>query len=236
MGTLSAIRQNHRALIAASLVAGSLGGCDALSLSNPGRKSRFRFRKRYGTRCPVRPSRLPPGPFLFLALLGLTLVSPPWMMGQDIRDLERGHRVRMTPSDGPSLEGSFLGLGPGGLSLLDSSEGEYTIPVASLRLLEMSAGRNRKGGALVGGAIGLAAGLLLGEAISGDCFWDCDDFYGIGGDGLAEANATGMRALLGGVILGGIGAGVGAFFAPERWVSIDLDSVGRITPMVRMRR
>lgn len=100
----------------------------------------------------------------------------------------------------------------------------------------MSAGRSRKGGALVGGGIGLAAGLLLGTAISGDCVRDCDDFYGIGGDGLAEANATGLGALLGGVILGGVGAGVGAYFAPEQWVSIALDSAGRITPMLRLRR
>jgi len=134
------------------------------------------------------------------------------------------------------MEGSFLGLGPGGLSLLDSSEGEYTIPAASLRLLEMSAGRNRKKGALIGGGIGLVAGILLGAATSGDCVGDCDDPYGIG-DGLAEANAKGMGALLGGVIFGGIGAGVGAFFfAPERWVSIELDSAGRISSMVRMRR
>jgi hypothetical protein len=181
--------------------------------------------------------RHPSSRLLFLAVLGLTLALPPGLSGQELRDLGRGDRVRVTPSDGPSLKGSFLGLGPRGLSLLDSSEGEYTIPVSSLRVLEMSAGPNRKKGALIGGGVGLVAGLLLGAATSGDCYGACDDPYGVGGDDLVEATATGLGALLGGVILGAVGVGAGAtFFAPERWVTIELDSAGRITPMVRMRR
>lgn len=182
-------------------------------------------------------TRYPSNRLFFLAFLGLTLASPPGLPGQDLRDLERGDRVRVTPSDGPSLKGSFLGLGPRGLSLLDSSEGENTIPISSLRVLEISAGPNRKKGALIGGGVGLVAGMLLGAATSGDCYGACDDPYGVGGDDLVEATATGLGAIMGGVIFGGIGAGAGAFFfAPERWVTIELDSAGRITPMVRLRR
>ena len=174
---------------------------------------------------------------LLSALFVISLVWPTGLTGQNIQDLGRGDRVRVTPSNGPSLEGSFLDLGPRGLSILDASNGQYTVPVSSLRALEMSSGRRRGRGALIGGGVGFVAGLLLGAATSGDCTGDCDDPYGVGGGGLAEANATGMGALLGGVILGGVGAGVGAIFlSPERWVTVDLDSTGRIVPMVRLRR
>ena len=100
-----------------------------------------------------------------------------------------------------------------------------------------AAGRKRGKGALIGGAVGLVAGVVIGVATSGDCAGDCDDPYGVGGDDLVSATATGLGAIAGGLVLGGIGAVVGAvFFAPERWVRIDLGSAGRVVPAVQFRR
>ena len=182
-------------------------------------------------------ARFSPGRFLLSALLLATLAWPIGLGGQNIRDLGIGDRVRVTPSEGASVKGSFQELGPVGLTVLDSSANPFVIPISSLRTLEVAAGRRRGIGAVFGGGVGLVAGVLIGAATSGDCVGDCDDPYGVGGGDLAEASAVGMGALLGGVILGGVGAGIGAvFFAPERWVTIDLDSAGRITPMVRLRR
>jgi hypothetical protein len=114
-------------------------------------------------------------------------------------------------------------MGPQDLTVLDSKGTPFTIPVQSITALELAMGRKRGKTALIGGAVGLVAGVLLGGMTSGDCVGDCGDPYNVGGGGLAEANATAEGAVLGGLVLGGLGAAVGAlFFAPERWVKVNL--------------
>jgi hypothetical protein len=91
----------------------------------------------------------------------------------------------------------------------------------SIRSLERAAGKKRGKGALIGGALGVVAGAIIGAATSGDCTGGCSDPYGIGGDDLVESAAKGEGAVLGGLIFGGIGAGMGAtFLAPTRWVKV----------------
>ncbi|MGW8267370.1 MAG: hypothetical protein ACWGSQ_13470 [Longimicrobiales bacterium] len=160
---------------------------------------------------------------LLLPLLAALPPGPEALWAQALQDIGTGDRIRVTPSEGTPLEGAFQTLGLQGLTLLDSEAASFTIPVESIRALELAAGRKRGKAALIGGTVGLVAGALLGGLTSGDCVGECGDPYGIGGGGLVEANATAEGAALGGLILGGLGAAVGAlFFAPERWVRVNL--------------
>ena len=160
-----------------------------------------------------------------LPLLALLATWPLALGGQTIEELGAGDRVRVTPLEGAPLEGAFQQMGFQGLTVLGSKDTPFTIPLQSIEALEMAAGRRRGKAALIGGGIGLVAGVLLGGLTSGDCVGDCADPYNVGGGDLAEANATAEGALLGGLVLGGIGAAVGAlFFAPERWVKVDVGS------------
>lgn len=161
--------------------------------------------------------------FLLLPLLPAVTWGPEALRAQNLQDLGAGDRIQVTPSEGIPLRGAFQTLSPQGLTVLDARAGAFTIPVESIRVLELAAGRKRGKAALIGGAGGLVAGVILGGLTSGDCVGDCGDPYGIDGGGLAEAKATGEGAILGGLVLGGLGAAVGAlFFAPERWVRVNL--------------
>jgi len=162
---------------------------------------------------------------LVLPLFAELAVGSGALAGQALQDLGVGDRIRVTSSEGAPLKGAFQQMGPQGLTLLRSKDTPFTIPVQSIQALEVAAGRKRGKAALIGGGIGLVAGVILGGLTSGDCVGDCDDPYNVGGGGLAEANATAEGAMLGGLALGGIGAAVGAlFFAPERWVKVDVGS------------
>jgi hypothetical protein len=161
--------------------------------------------------------------FLLLPLFAALTWGPEALWAQTLQELGTGDRIQVTPSEGTPLKGAFQALSPEGLTILDARAGAFTIPVESIRALELAAGRKRGKAAIIGGAVGLVAGVILGGLTSGDCVGDCGDPYGIDGGGLAEANATAEGAVLGGLVLGGLGAAVGAiFFAPERWVRVNL--------------
>ncbi len=164
---------------------------------------------------------------LLLALLAI----PAHARAQTNPDLVTGSRIRVTPLGGQALNGTFQGFGAEGLSLSDRSGNLHRISNESIQQLDMSAGKNRRKAALIGGAVGLVAGFIIGGATSGGCSGDCDDPYGVGGDGLVEAGATATGAILGGLIFGGLGAAAGGlFFAPERWVRVEIGAgvaVGR---------
>jgi hypothetical protein len=165
-----------------------------------------------------------------LLLLAL-LASPAHLGAQTNPKLLDGTRIRVTPIGGQSLKGTFKGSGPQGLSYSDETGSLHLLSNESIQRLDMSGGKNRRKAALIGGAVGLVAGVLIGAATSGDCTGDCDDPYGVGGDGLAESVATGTGVMIGGAVFGGLGALVGGlFFAPERWVRVEFGSgipVGR---------
>jgi len=170
------------------------------------------------------PAKLIRGTGLAVLLLLLTVLTLPAQAGaQSNAELPTGTRIRVTPLTGQSLKGTFQGSGPEGLSLSDQAGSLRVLANASIQRLDMSAGKNRRKAALIGGAVGLVAGVLIGAATSGDCAGDCDDPYGVGGSSPVESVAVGTGALLGGVVFGGLGAGIGGlFFAPERWVRVEL--------------
>lgn len=103
-----------------------------------------------------------------------------------------------------ALDGDTLRLGRGGRARPTSAA--RAVPVADVRAYTVAAGRARwRGagrGALVGGALGL---VLVGAALYVDA---------AGGDVIIPATFTAVPAAL---ALTGVGASVGALFAPRRW-------------------
>ena len=160
----------------------------------------------------------------FLAFFVAFFLVPAVLLGQGTGELRTGDRVRVSPTEGARVSGAFDGLSGGALTVLGSGDAPFSVPLGSIRSLEKAIGKNRGKGALIGGAVGLVAGAIIGAATSGDCAGDCSDPYGVGGDGLVESAAKGEGAVLGGLIFGGIGAGVGAMvFAPTRWVQVRIE-------------
>ena len=159
------------------------------------------------------------GAMVQIGLLLLAMFSlAPNAWAQTNPELVTGARIRVTPLGEKPLTGTFQGFGPAGLSFSDQTGNLRSLSNESIQRLDLAAGRNRLKAALIGGAAGFVAGLLIGAATSGDCVGDCDDPYGVGGGGLVEASATASGAILGGLVFGGVGAAIGAvFFAPERW-------------------
>jgi hypothetical protein len=133
--------------------------------------------------------------------------------------LIRGDRLRLS-SEGPTtFEGVLETSSVEGLTLADDQGESAYVPYASLLKIERAGGRNRRKGALIGGAVGFFVGAVAAVA-TGECV-DCDDPYGVGGEGLVEAGSAGTGAILGGILLGGVGAVVGGLFAaPQRWIEI----------------
>jgi len=133
--------------------------------------------------------------------------------------LVRGDRLRLS-SEGPTtFEGLLETSSFEGLTLADDQGESLYVPFATLLGIERASGRNRRKGALIGGVVGFLVGAVVGVATS-DCV-DCDDPYGVGGEGLVAAASAGTGAVLGGILLGGVGAVVGGLFAaPQRWIEI----------------
>lgn len=87
-----------------------------------------------------------------------------------------------------------------------SGDARITLPLAAVRSIDLSEGRDRRGWAVKGAGIGLVAGGLLG------------------GLSIGNADRNDLAALAGffaGAVIGTpLGAAVGAIVAPERWRSV----------------
>lgn len=126
---------------------------------------------------------------------------------------EPGSRVRVRTTQEPALwrRGLVVTVTPDSMAIdLEGAGGTITVPLSGIEHLETSTGHRRltADGAGVGFGIGLALGLVLGVAVaSSDCF-GCED--------------AGAGSFIGaGLVLGGLGAGVGAIvgstMTSERW-------------------
>lgn len=111
-------------------------------------------------------------------------------------------RVRVTTLDGERLVGDILATRG---ALLLSMEGKVrrSVPLDSVRTLQISRGHDRTAGAQVGGAAAGLIGALLGMSAGAE-----EDPGGYGG------LLGGLGGLLTGALIGGVG---GAAIAPERW-------------------
>ena len=101
--------------------------------------------------------------------------------GQRTPDLEKGVRIRVTQSNGHTLTGSFVATTRDSLTVIADGVSEMRSTASrEVTRIEVSKGRNRAQGAIIGGAIGLgigvASGALLGASFSnnsGGCFFTC---------------------------------------------------------------
>ncbi|WP_224368211.1 porin family protein [Hyalangium versicolor] len=122
--------------------------------------------------------------------------------------LEQGERLRVEMPEGVSISGQLVSLMPGALSLKAEPEQVLTILLSDVQELETRK-RAPGYGALVGGGLGAASGAVLTALL---CIALAE-----GGDD----NAGGC-AIVGGVVVGAIGAGVGALvgLALPRWSTV----------------
>lgn len=180
-----------------------------------------------------------PTPLVVVALLGSlggsALAQEP--SGPPALRLPIGARVRVRPVAAPGewVRGTLMGADSTGVGFLP--EGAPPIPGSELRLprgtiarLEILTGTKRRW--LEGLIVGAAAGVAIGFAIDVDperCHYD-DNYVCSRGEALAA----------GGLLMGGVGAGVGALVKSDVWFPVALDAlgpsegrVGRVQPELR---
>ncbi len=150
-----------------------------------------------------------------LALL-LALSATPAAAGAQAVLLQPGVRLRL-PGIG---EGTVALRTPDSLYVFTKAGQTLTLPLRTLRTVEVSGPRERGPAALrgawIGGAIGLAAGLLVWAAgdsagCKTDAFgeeYDCTRTFNAGDAGLAGVGGA------------AIGAGIGALIGRQRWQKI----------------
>lgn len=140
-----------------------------------------------------------------LMLVAIALVVPAPLLAQQDTPLAPGAKIRVTASRAlPRREvGSFTAARNDTLWMQGGSSDQVAVPLATVERLEVSAGRARLKWALIGGAVGLLAGGVIGGRAGAE-----DDITGTG----AAAGFT-VGALQGVVI----GAAVGGLAAPRRW-------------------
>ena len=130
-------------------------------------------------------------------------------------------RVRPVASPGDWVHGTLVGADSRGIGLLP--ENAPPIPGSELRLpretvaqLEILTGQKKHW--FHGLLIGVAAGVAMGFAFDVDperCKVD-DNYFCSRGEAVAA----------GGLVLGGIGAGVGALVRTDKWLPVALDALG----------
>jgi hypothetical protein len=172
---------------------------------------------------------------LLLALLGFLLLAPHALAAQDATQawlLAPGRRVRVAYAGEDARIGTLIALAPDTLAV-EWANGGGTARMARTRVTKLDVSRGMRPGekgsrAKVGFAVGAGLGLLIGAVSSksnSDCVGVCDD--------VASGHATGIGALL----LGGIGAAVGAVSgrASEHGENVPLSPppVGMVIPARR---
>lgn len=133
--------------------------------------------------------------------------SPAIPLGRALAQREAGETIRVATADGRSLEGVFAGADGRTLSLLQDGR-EVRVPLADVRALAVrgrATGWGAKRGAVVGGVLLGAYGVLLGSVVSAD-----DDGW------VPALAAVGVGS---GILIGGTAGGlIGAAF--PRWRAV----------------
>lgn len=123
---------------------------------------------------------------------------------------DEGARVRVTlrAEDFPRVTGEFVQMDWRSLVISGEETGPLSRSWSSVRLLEVSRGRTRGGaawkGATLGAFVGMGLGIISGALVSRYLPTETEASILLGGMGV-------------GLVGSGIGAGVGAVVAPERW-------------------
>jgi hypothetical protein len=148
-----------------------------------------------------------------------------------------GARVRVRPVAAPGdwVRGTLVSADSEGIGLLPENAppiagSELRLPRETVARLEVLTGQKKHW--LQGLLVGVAAGVAMGFAFDVDperCKVD-DNYFCSRGEAVAA----------GGLVIGGIGAGVGALVKTDRWFPVTLDALspaaeggGRVRPRVR---
>jgi hypothetical protein len=148
---------------------------------------------------------------IFVVFLSLGLATPAQAQGDIPLDLSPGDWLRARTHTGERATGTLVGLEDGRLRLQVQKDLVRDFPVVDLTRLELSVGRHRARGALIGAGVGLVGGVLVGALISS------------GGAGAGGANLAVIGVPL---FTTPGGALIGAIAAPRRYV--------RVAPPYRM--
>ena len=161
---------------------------------------------------------------LLPALLSVLLVAPHALAAQDATQawlLTPGARVRVSYAGQDARVGTLVALAPDTLAV-EWADGAGTARMARTRVTRLDVSRGIRGSergsrAKVGFAVGAGAGLLIG-VVSSKSNSECNGSSAC--DDVVNGLATGIGALM----LGGIGAAVGAISggASEKWENVRL--------------
>ena len=123
-----------------------------------------------------------------------------------LEDLIMGQRVRVMTSDGQARIGLFVAARNDSVTISQKLDFRLDIPLVYVRRVDLALPPDRGSAAVVGGLLGLAAGV------------------GIGLLSVDNSEGTGANlAPLSGLVFGPpVGAVLGAMFAPERWRAVTL--------------
>jgi len=103
---------------------------------------------------------------IFVVFLSLGLATPAQAQGDIPLDLSPGDWLRVRMHTGERATGTLVGLEDGRLRLQAQEDLVRDFPVVDLARLELSVGRHRARGALIGAGVGLVGGYLVGALIS----------------------------------------------------------------------
>jgi hypothetical protein len=116
-------------------------------------------------------------------------------------------RIRLSGEHARRLTGTLAESGPDTVVLVSGKE-RLTIERADIRKMEVSRGRHRAKGALLGAAVGLGVGLTLSGAEGASC----DGFDCLGAAALLVVVTPALTVT---------GAGIGAAVGTERWTPVE---------------
>jgi hypothetical protein len=161
---------------------------------------------------------------LFVFIVSIIGIASP-LSAQATGQLQVGARVRLVPVDGRSRTGVLATLSNDSISLVDGRGSGAAPSVALNRLskVQISAGKRRLRGAMIGGALGFVVGAVAGGIAGGAIYHDaqkkCDD-------PLCEIFTTPRIGTAAGAYGGGAlglvtGAIVGSLVKNERWVDAE---------------
>lgn len=140
-------------------------------------------------------------------VLGAGLLLAPDAMAQSSPLVTPGERVRLETSDARRLEGTVEDARMDGITLIRDGE-RLEVAIAGLRRAWVRE-RSTRTGAVIGGVVGLAAGITYGLLITQPESSPCD------ADNCTRAGVTAASGAIGAVLGAGTGALIGSLI--PRW-------------------
>jgi hypothetical protein len=158
-------------------------------------------------------------PTILVLLVGAFAGSVTPLTAQTTGQLQVGARVRLVSLEGKRTVGRLAGFTDDSVSLVSSA---HAVAFDQLSKVEVSGGKRRLRGAMIGGALGLVIGAvsggLAGSALYREARSDCDNVVCVV---VADPHIGAAAGVYAGGALGLLtGALVGSMVKNERWVDV----------------